>query len=179
MTQSNPDRSEALAKLWSLIKGIKVAMLTSWDGQRMRARPMQGFQDIFEGELRFYTKGHGKKVDEVTSYDQVCLAYADHDEQVYVSVAGKARLTRDRALLEKHWNRHVAAWFPQGLDEPDLAMIVVEVEEAEFWDSTSSSMKYLWEVTKANLTRSTPDVGDNQRVVVQPAPGHLEGPVRT
>ena len=41
------DRKDAHAKLWSMIKDIRVAMLTSWDGQRMHSRPMYGHQEEF------------------------------------------------------------------------------------------------------------------------------------
>lgn len=170
MSETTPERSEHLAKLWSLIKDVKVAMLTSWDGHRLRSRPMYGHQDVFAGELRFFTHLDSGKVDEMAHFDQVCLAYADPQQQTYVAVSGRAKLTRDRALIEKHWNSMTAAWFPKGMDEPDLGMIVVEVEEAEYWDSTTSKMRYLWETAKANLTGSLPNVGDHERVEVVPSP---------
>src|SRR3954447_18078669 len=50
------DRKDAYAKLWSMIKGIQVAMLTSWDGHRMHTRPMHVYQEEFSGELWFFTK---------------------------------------------------------------------------------------------------------------------------
>ncbi len=47
MANDGPNRNEALAKLWSMIKDIKVAMMTSWDGQHLHSRPMHGHQKEF------------------------------------------------------------------------------------------------------------------------------------
>ena len=44
MATDGPNRNEALAKLWSMIKDIKVAMMTSWDGHHLHSRPMQRYR---------------------------------------------------------------------------------------------------------------------------------------
>lgn len=58
MAAHPPGRNEAQAKLWSMIKDIKVAMMTRWDGTAMHARPMHGYQEEFEGKLYFFTRLH-------------------------------------------------------------------------------------------------------------------------
>jgi general stress protein 26 len=168
MANDGPNRNEALAKLWSMIKDIKVAMMTSWDGQHLHSRPMHGHQKEFEGKLYFFTRRHSGKTDEIGRFDQVNLAYADPDEQNYVSLAGKARITTDRVLMQGLWNPMASAWFPKGLDDPDLALIEVEAESAQYWDSTDSTMRYLWQVATANLTGREPDMGENAKVELKP-----------
>ena len=46
MVSSPAGRNEAQAKLWSMIKEIKVAMMTTWDGAAMHSRPMHGYGGI-------------------------------------------------------------------------------------------------------------------------------------
>jgi general stress protein 26 len=164
MTQHHPDRQAAEAKLWEMIKGIKVAMMTSWDGHEMHARPMHGYQKEFTGKLYFFTKHNSGKTDEIKRYDKINLAYADIDTNTYVSIAGAGRVTTDRTLMHQFWNAHAAAWFPKGLDDPDIALIEVDAQSAQYWDSTSSSMVYLWQVASANLTGREPDMGDNEKL---------------
>jgi general stress protein 26 len=163
------DRKEAHAKLWSMIKGIRVAMLTSWDGQRMHARPMYGHQEEFAGELWFFTRLDSGKTHEVMRFDQVSLAYADVKSNTYVSIAGRAEIVLDREVMKRFWNPNAHAWFPKGLDDPDLALIKVTAEGAEYWDSTSSSMRYFWEVARARLTGREPEVGENERLDLEQA----------
>lgn len=164
MAHHHHDRGEAQAKLWAMIKGIKVAMMTSWDGQEMHSCPMHGVQKEFTGKLYFFTRLDSGKTEEIRRYDKINLAYADIDTNTYASVSGAGRINTDRALMEQFWNPMASAWFPKGLDDPDLALIEVEAQSAQYWDATSSSMRYLWQVASANLTGREPDMGENQKV---------------
>lgn len=60
--------------------------------------------------------------------------------------------------MHKYWSPMFSAWFPKGLEEPELRLIEVEAESAQYRDSTSSSMRYLSEVAAANLTGKEPDL---------------------
>lgn len=161
------DRSEALAKLWALIKDMRAAMMTTWDGERMRSRPMHGFQDAFQGELWFFTHMDSGKTREVERYDQLNLAYVDPAENTYVSISGQGEVSRDRGVMEKYWSSAVAAWFEKGLDDPDIALIKVTVEDAEYWDMTASRMRYLWETGRASVSTHTPELGEQAKIKVR------------
>jgi general stress protein 26 len=84
-------------------------------------------------------------------------------------VSGRGRISTDREQMQKFWNPMVSAWFPNGLDDPDLALIEVEADSAQYWDATSSTMRYFWEVASANLTGREPDMGDNAKVKIRDA----------
>lgn len=168
MTQQAPDREQALEKLWSMIKDIKVAMLTSWDGEELHSRPMRGHQEEFSGKLFFFTKLNSGKSEEISRFDKINLAYADVDHNTYVSISGKGQLRTDRELIRKYWNPMASAWFPEGLDDPDLGLIEVDAINAQYWDSTSSTMRYVWAVATANLTGKAPDMGENVKVSIAP-----------
>ena len=164
MVSSPAGRNEAQAKLWSMIKKIKVAMMTSWDGKAMHSRPMHGYQEEFEGKLYFFTRHDSGKTDEIGHFDKLNLAYVDIDDNMFVSLAGRGRLSYDRERMRKYWSPMVGAWFPKGLDDPQLALIEVDVDRAQYWDSTSSSMRYLWEVAAANLTGREPSLGESAKL---------------
>ena len=63
-----------------------------------------------------------------------------------------ARITKDRAKAEELWNTFLLAWFPKGLDDPNLALLEVDVEKAEYWDSPSSKVVQLIGFAKALAT---------------------------
>ncbi len=92
--------SETKQKLWSMMKGIGFAMLTTEDGGHLRARPMVAAQDDFDGTLWFFTRVSSHKVAEVESEHHVGITYADAGKQDYVSLSGTARLVRDKATVE-------------------------------------------------------------------------------
>jgi general stress protein 26 len=160
------NKAEAHARLWSFIKDIRVTMMTTHDGERLRSRPMHGFQDTFSGKLYFFSKLDSAKAQEVREDQQVNLAYSNPERHVFVSVSGHARLVRDRSMMERYWGPVVSAWFPKGLDDPDLGLIEVEVETAEFWDASESRMRYLWELARAKTVGERPNVGEHGRLNV-------------
>lgn len=164
MAHDASDPATARDKLWELIKDIEVAMMTSWDGKELHSRPMHGHQDRATGSLCFFTRLHSGKSEEITRFEQVNLAYADVAANTYVSIAGRGVITRDRARMRAFWSPAVSAWFSGGLDDPELALIEVVPESAQYWDSSSSTMRYLWEMTAANLTGREPSVGDSRKL---------------
>ncbi len=48
--------------------------------------------------------------------------------------------------MEELWRPAYRAWFPQGLDDPPLALLKMDVEQAEYWDMLSSTMVSLLEL---------------------------------
>lgn len=165
-TTEHLSQQEAVSKIAGLIKGIRIAMFTSVNetGQ-LHARPM-AVQDVeFDGTLWFFTWRDTEKVDEFQHNPNVNVAFSDPNKQTYVSVAGKASVTEDRAKMQELWNPALKAWFPDGLEDPNIALIRVDVEGAEYWDSPSSKMVHLYGMVKATLTgKPATDVGENKKV---------------
>ncbi len=133
--------NDNIKKLRELIKDIKYAMLTTTeDDGTLRSRPMATLQTEFDGDLWFFTGADAPKVHEVEHHQQVNVSYAEPDQQKYVSVSGTAQLVRDRSKMEELWNPLFKAWFTEGLDDPNLALLKVSVDKAEYWDSPSSKV---------------------------------------
>lgn len=153
-------------KLHDLIKDIRFAMLTTVEEDgTLRSRPMATQEFEFDGDLWFFTAAHAPKVDEVQHNQHVNVSYAEPKDQKYVSVSGTAQLVRDRAKIEELWNPLFKAWFPQGLDDPELALLKVSVEKAEYWDSPSSKVVRLVGFAKALLTgKQIGNPGDNAKI---------------
>jgi general stress protein 26 len=158
-----PDQAE---KLWSLIKHAKFAMLVTEDGPHLRGRPMAASQDSFDGTLWFFTRASSHKVTEVESHSRVCVTYAEPSAQDYVSFSGTAALVRDQAEIDQRWLPLLKAWFPDGKDDPEIALLKVSVEQAEYWDSPNSKVVQVFGYVKASLTGEPPKLGDNVKIAV-------------
>src|SRR5262245_56517082 len=140
---------ESVRKLARLIKGIKVAMLTTVDDGTLRSRPMVAQEAEFDGVLWFFTRASAPKVGEVQREQQVNVSYASPGEQRYVSVSGKATLVRDPQKARELWTLACKAWFPEGLDDPELALLRVDPERAEYWDVNSGAMAQITGLLRA------------------------------
>ena len=165
--QEHRTPEEAQRKLGELIQDVKVAMLTTMtDEGHLRSRPMQSVQRHFDGDLWFFTAHHSGKVEEVQKEHQVNCAFVDLEKNVYVSVSGLANLVTNREKAREYWNPALKAWFPDGLDDPELALLQVRVEEAEYWDTPTSTFVHIAGFVKAVATGQTYQPGENEKVNV-------------
>lgn len=153
-------------KVWELIKDVGVAlMVTSGHEGQLRGRPMAAMNKDFDGDLWFVSREGAPKLGEIADHANVLLAYSEPKNQHYVSVAGKARLVRDPAKVKELWSEPARVWFPKGPDDPDIVLIQVTVETAEYWDAPMSAWVYAYGYVKARLTGESPrDVGENKVV---------------
>ncbi|BCM90856.1 hypothetical protein IAD21_02718 [Abditibacteriota bacterium] len=146
-------REEAIAKIAELTKSIRIAMLTTIDESgELHARPMAAMDVEFDGDLWFFTAKSSPKVHDIDSKPTVNVAFSDPENQNYVSLAGRAELVIDRALFEKYWSKAFEAWFPQGLDDPELALLKINVESAQYWDAPSSVVSHIAGFIQSKLT---------------------------
>ncbi len=160
-------RSDAGArqKVWSLIKDIKVAQLVTYgESNRLHARPMAAVQQEKPDDLWFFTRFDSPKIAEIAHNPSVLLSYSEPADQNYVSISGTASVSQDRAKIHELWSEWMRTWFPKGKDDPAIALIRVEIESAEYWDSPSSAMVYAYGYVKARLTGEMPDAGENAKV---------------
>ena len=160
-----PTREENIKKLAELVADIEFAMLTTLheDGS-LRARPMAVPKNEFDGELWFFTKKDSPKVDEIEQEHQVCVSFARPDKQHYISMSGAAVVSRDRQKMEELWNPAYTAWFPEGLDDPQICLLNIKVSQAEYWDSPNSVVVHLIGMAKAAVTGTPFHPGENEKV---------------
>lgn len=155
-----------MEKLGELIKGIKFAMFTTVDSDgSLRSRPMATQETEFDGTLWFFTDKTTPKVSEVEKEHHVNVSYADPDDNRYVSVSGRAEMVDDKKKMEELWTPAIKAWFPDGLEDPRITLVKVDVEKAEYWDSPSSTLVQLAGFAKALITgKRMEDAGENEKI---------------
>ncbi len=168
MAETRTDKA-ARDKLWGMIRDIKVAMLVTLDQEgQMRGRPMRAVAlREFAGELWFFTSQPSPKTAEIRQDDRVLLAYADPDDQNYVAISGHAQVIRDEAKQKELWSEPLRTWFPGGPEDPSAALLKVEVDGAEYWDSPSSTLVHAYGYVKARLTGEPPKAGENDKVALR------------
>lgn len=150
-------KEKGLEKLAEMIKDIKFTMMTTIDHEgRMHSRPMATMKinDIhhFDGNLWFFTKIDSTKVYEIDDDHEVNLAYANPDKQQYISVTGTGIILKDQSKMQELWIPTLKAWFPEGLEDPQLALIKVKVDFAELWDTPPSKVVQIFGMAKSLVT---------------------------
>lgn len=156
--------SEVFHKIDSLIKGTRIAMLTTVaaDGS-LHSRPMASQGTEFDGAVWFFSSDDSGKVHELVHNRSVNLAYSNPDKDTYLSLAGKGELVFDKAKIRQLWNPTYDAWFPDGLEDPHLALIKVEVDSAQYWEGPSAGVQWL-RLAKALVTGGLYEGGESHKV---------------
>ena len=159
---------QALSTLREIVSRIKVGMLTTQDASGdLRSRPLQTLQADADGRLWFFVSAASPKIDELRrEHGRVCVAYADADKQDYASISGRGELVRDRDKMQALWSPWVKVWFPKGIEDPDLALLCVHIEKAEYWESPGSGVRRLYGLIKARTTGDKDALGENRRLRV-------------
>ena len=159
------DGNMDLKRIAGWIEGIRVAMLTTIGPEgALHSRPMATQEAPFDGEVWFFTNDSSPKIAELLQDRHVNVAYADNHNHRYVSLTGQASLVRNRARIEELWKPHLKAWFPEGLEDPHLALIRVRVESAEYWSSPSSPVVHALGLAKALITGKRAQGGENEKI---------------
>ncbi len=150
------------ARTRELMEDVGLCMFTTLDETgRMRARPMalMGL-DEDSSTAWFFTAAGTPKAQEIGHDGRVLLAFASTARQDYVSAYGQGEVRHDPAKAKALWSEAARAWFPDGPESPDLALIAVRIEGAQYWDSPSSAVVYAYGYARALLTGTPPDVGE-------------------
>ncbi|MDF3056340.1 MAG: pyridoxamine 5-phosphate oxidase [Rariglobus sp.] len=173
MTQLTPgsygQTLEGRHKLWQLIKDIEIAMLTTVaENGCLHSRPMATQQiDAERAELWFFSSIDSPKIAEIYHEREVGLAYASPATHRYVSVSGRAFVVRDGVKANELWTSAAKTWFPQGVNDPHLALLRIEVESAQFWDSPARVV-HLGGLVELRLPRLAPEnLGEGQKINVR------------
>ena len=161
-------QDQDLAALREIVVRIKVAMLTTRDAEgMMRSRPLHTLEADEQGRLWFFVSASSPKIDEMRrEHGEVCLAYADTAKQDYASISGRGEIVGDRDRMRALWSPWVKVWFPQGIDDPDLALLCVHTDKAEYWESPGGKVRQLYGLAKARLTGNKDAIGENRKLRV-------------
>ena len=158
---------EGLKKIAELIDGIRIAMLnTVGEDGTISSRPMAVQDEPFYGSLWFLTNIRSDKIGEIAGDRHVTLTFAEPKDSKYITLKGRATYNQDKAKIHELWNSMYKAWFPKGEDDPDIAVLRVDVSEADYWEANSSRMVMGMKYLAAAATGGSVSVGESGHVVV-------------
>ena len=144
---------EALKKFKKLVQDVNVCMfITNNQTEHEHTRPMATIDVEDNGTLWFFTDIRSIKVEEVTSDHQVHLTYAHPGKVSYLDVKGAGSIVTDRDLMRAKWSPVVRAYFPNGVDDPNLALLKVKPQSVYYWESETGKMVQFFKMAVAAVT---------------------------
>lgn len=149
-------------KVVSIMKDQRFCMVTSVGPEgRLHAHPMTPQEVTEDGDVWFFVDKSSEQAHNIGSEKRVNLAFSDGS--TWLSVAGHARVLRDEAKIDELWNPIVEAWFPDGKGAPNVALLHVESDSAEYWDTPGGRIASALAFVKTKLTGGRPK-GDSEAV---------------
>jgi len=148
------DRNSVERKLWDDIERHQVGMLGLVGG---RLQPMTAFVERERQQIWFFTRADTGLARRIGEGGEALFSFQTKDLQACIT--GELTLQHDEARIAKYWNAVVAAWHPQGKDDPRLTMMRLDCRDAEVWCSEVGPVTFAWEIAMANARKHEPHLG--------------------
>ena len=130
-----------LEQISEKMRDIDFAVLsTRTENGALAGRPMSNNREVeFDGDSYFFTCDDTRTVADIRRDPNVGLAYQAKSGMLglkpfFLTVEGRASLSKDKGEFAERWTKDLDAWFKQGIDTPGLTLIKVSAERLHYWD---------------------------------------------
>lgn len=151
------DHRQAEDRLWKALERHRQGMLGVVGGTPHHFQPMTQFPEREEGVLWFFTR---KDTDLVRQIGEGKAMFILQDDKFQACIGGRLAVSNDRARIDRFWNPVVAAWYQDGRDDPQLALLRFDMEDAELWLTDAGPLRFAFEIARANTGDHRPDLGE-------------------
>ena len=119
------------------------------------------------GEADGFAEDDSDKVTEIQANPSVNVSFSNQKNTAWTSIAGTAEIVHDKAKAEQLWSPVLNAWFPDGLESPNLGLIKVHADSAEYWDGPGSRVVQLIGIIRAAVTRNPDNMIGQENATVE------------
>jgi general stress protein 26 len=132
------DARELEDRLWSALKSDRTMMLGLDGVEDGHARPMTAQLHGDKGPIWFFTARDNALVQKLAPGNRAIATFAAKNHDLFATLHGSLSTDTDRTMIDRLWNRFIAAWYPGGKDDPNLVLLRFDAEKAEVWLDASS-----------------------------------------
>jgi general stress protein 26 len=104
-------------------------------GKPFDTRPMAPEKIDDQGNFWFLSSSDSHKNEELEKDPFVQLLFQGSSYSDYLSIYGKAVISRDKAKIKELWDPMMKTWFTEGEDDPRITVIQVIPSEGYYWDT--------------------------------------------
>lgn len=124
-------------KLWHALKSDRTLMLGIDGAEDGHARPMTAQVEGESGPIWFFAGKPNALVQHLDQARRATASFVAKDHDLFASIQGNLSINNDRAVIDRLWNKFIAAWF-EGKDDPNLVLLRLDAEHAEIWLNESN-----------------------------------------
>jgi general stress protein 26 len=150
--------------LWDLIKDTRFCMLSHRhsDGS-LHSHPLTMQNKALDEThvIWFFVNRKTEVGQRLRADGNVNLSFANPRDDTWVSISGTASVVEDlqkkKDLFDVPMDK---AWF-QGPEDPDLELVAVRIDDAEYWNVKENKLLQLFKMTRAAATGHPPQLGEH------------------
>jgi general stress protein 26 len=133
-----PSPQELTSKFWKALASDRTMMLGLDGVEDGHTRPMTAQFENDQSPLWFFAAKDHALTQKIGPRQRAIATFAAKGHDLFATVQGTLSVNTDRAVVDRLWNRDVAAWYPQGKDDPNLVLLRLDAQQAEIWLHESS-----------------------------------------
>jgi len=156
----NLNHQEAIKKFQELVKHESTCLFTTRLTQvPLTTRPMSVQKVCDQGNFWFLSPSDSDKNQEIAADPRVQLFFLNTSKYEFLTVYGKATVSRDRQKIDEFWSDIAKAWFPEGKDDPRVTVIKVTPEDGFYWDTKDGKLVSMIKIVASAVTGKTLEEG--------------------
>lgn len=131
--------SDIRARFWATLHADRTIML-GLSSSDAPPRPMTALTtgDHDHGPIWIFTARDTELGEAVVATTPAFFTFVSKGHDIFATVHGLLSPHNDRAMIDSLWNPFVAAWYPEGKDDPSLLLLRFDPSQAEIWLNGSS-----------------------------------------
>lgn len=154
---------EHFRELTKRTKHLKNGMLTTLSASgRIHSAPMRTFAIEDDYLIWMFASKDSESVKNIILNGDCMLNYADQETFLYVSINAHGEISTSTAEIDRLWKDKYTSWFPYGKTDPNLCMIKLSPERAEYWDNPDNGISQIFSIVKNVLKGEAPTEGENK-----------------
>lgn len=136
------DTGELKKTLWKKMEGGPFIMIGLEGGGHSEPLTVQLDKDQVDTLLFFIRRDN-----RLARGGRAMAQFVSKGQDFFACLSGVARVDDNPALIDKLWSNQAEAWFPGGRNDPSLALLRFDIDDAELWEadvSISGKLKMLF-----------------------------------
>jgi len=158
------DREAIEARLWKTLEDERIGMLGLVGEGGGHFHPITAFSDPGLDCIWFFTRRDAELVRRLVQGGKAMFNLVSKDRDLWACIGGTITEQHDAGKIDKYWGPVVAAWFPEGKDDPELTLLRLDAEDAEVWIANKGPIRFAFEIAKADLIETEPELGEHARL---------------
>jgi general stress protein 26 len=140
--------AKAEEAFWDSLKKSNTGLL-GLDQPGYHAQPMTAFREEETGTIWFFTRDDTDLARDATlaGGQSAMFHYGSKDQNVWACIHGQlSSQGQDREIIDRYWNPVLAAWYPEGKDDPHLTILRFDADDGRVWVNEGGFFKFAFEI---------------------------------